>query len=272
MMMVKKTSPSRRVAAIAIPVAAVAALFALSQPAVADVSNRISAATMTDISGSKVNESAAIMQTSAAVRQDSPVALDVPEASAMSQDADLEASVDESALTDDASAAEDKGEKTPVYFVNDKPFEGNINDISPNSIESMDVVKNDPAYPQGKVMIYLKGYAKKAARPAAVAEVLPEFDGGIEALMQFLVENIKFPAVAKLPEKPVRVIVQFTICADGSLDDVHVVRSQGEAYDNEAIRVVRLSSGKWIPGENDGKPVATKFTLPITFSATSDSK
>lgn len=273
MMMVKKTSPSRRVAAIAIPAAAVAALFALSQPAVADVSNRISAATMTDISGSKVNESAGTMQMDNSLKIASVQDDEALVHKAITSDAESESVLEESVETEDANEAnEEKTGKKPTYFVNDKLFDGELKDIDSSAIESVDVVKNDPAYPQGKIMVYLKGYSKTPQRPSYVAEKIAEFEGGMKGLLDFVIKNIRFPEGVTPPEKPIRVILQFTVLADGGVDDIRVMRSQGEAYDNEAIRVVRLSSGKWIPGENDGKPVATKFTLPITFSATSDSK
>ena len=42
-------------------------------------------------------------------------------------------------------------------------------------------------------------------------------------------------------------------------------REDTNALEEEAIRIARLTSGKWSPGEQDGQKVRVKFSLPITF-------
>jgi len=85
--------------------------------------------------------------------------------------------------------------------------------------------------------------------------------------MEFLSQNIKWPVGVAHTETPltVRVILQFTIGTDGQISDLKTLRSQGDEFDAEAKRVLLLKSGNWIPAENDGKPVASKFTVPVTF-------
>ena len=52
---------------------------------------------------------------------------------------------------------------------------------------------------------------------------------------------------------------------DGSIVDVVVVRSSGDAsLDKEAIRVIN-SMPKWKPGKQRGKPVRVKYTVPVNF-------
>ena len=100
-----------------------------------------------------------------------------------------------------------------------------------------------------------------------VAEQMPEFEGGQQALMSFISKNMIYPQSAIDDEIEGRVFVNFVVTSDGTLKDIAVLRGVqgGEALHKEAIRVVKLTDGKWKPGSQKGKPVNVKFTLPITF-------
>ena len=68
-----------------------------------------------------------------------------------------------------------------------------------------------------------------------------------------------------------RVIVQFTIKKTGEVSNATVIRSVSPELDAEAIRVVK-SMPDWKPGEQKGEPVNVKFTLPIQFRLTGETK
>ncbi len=98
-----------------------------------------------------------------------------------------------------------------------------------------------------------------------VVETMPEFPGGQAELFKFLSQNVKYPVIAQENGIQGRVICQFVVNRDGSIVDVEVVRSGGDAsLDKEAIRVIK-SMPKWKPGKQRGKPVRVKFTVPVTF-------
>lgn len=102
-------------------------------------------------------------------------------------------------------------------------------------------------------------------------EMFPQFPGGHVALFEYLSKNIKFPKSKENEDVKVRVVTTFTVEKDGSITDAKIVRSQGEAFDNEALRVIN-GMPKWIPGMQNGKAVSVKYTLPITFSTTDSDK
>ena len=52
---------------------------------------------------------------------------------------------------------------------------------------------------------------------------------------------------------------------DGKVDGINILVGKCLSLDNESIRVVKLTSGKWKPGIINGKPVRIYFTLPISF-------
>lgn len=98
-----------------------------------------------------------------------------------------------------------------------------------------------------------------------VVEQMPEYPGGMKALMSYLAENIQYPAECQKAGIQGRVIVQFVVKADGSLDNFEIKRSVNPLLDAEALRVIKTTP-KWKPGTQHGKPVDVKFTIPVTFS------
>ena len=95
-------------------------------------------------------------------------------------------------------------------------------------------------------------------------EQMPEFPGGVVAMMRYLQENIKYPPEAAKNDVEGRVVVQFVIDETGQVGEVKVVRPISEELDAEAVRVVKTMP-KFEPGRQDGKPVSVWYTLPISF-------
>ena len=95
-------------------------------------------------------------------------------------------------------------------------------------------------------------------------EQMPEFPGGMEEMMKFLQQNIQYPANAAKNKVEGRVVLQFVVEKDGQIGEVKVARSVDPELDAEALRVVK-SMPNFIPGRQDGKPVAVWYTIPISF-------
>ena len=93
---------------------------------------------------------------------------------------------------------------------------------------------------------------------------MPQFPGGMKALMEYISQNIRYPEEAIKANKEGTVIVQFVITKTGEIKETKVARSQGESLDAEAVRVVN-SLPNFIPGKVDGKPVNVMYTIPIKF-------
>ena len=96
------------------------------------------------------------------------------------------------------------------------------------------------------------------------AEQMPQFPGGDAALMKYIQAHIKYPPTAAKNHVQGRVIVQFIVEKDGSVDAVKVVRSVDKDLDKEAIRVCKTLP-KFTPGRQNGKIVSVWYTLPVTF-------
>lgn len=97
-------------------------------------------------------------------------------------------------------------------------------------------------------------------------ETAPKFPGGATALFKFISENLKYPKEAAKQGIQGRVIVQFVVGKDGSLQNVGITRGVSPELDKEAIRVFKHPKmPKWEPGRYKGKPVNVHFRCPITF-------
>ncbi len=99
----------------------------------------------------------------------------------------------------------------------------------------------------------------------ALVEVKPKFQGGdLVNFTKWVFTQVKYPEQAKKENLSGRVTLQFTVCKDGSIKDVKVLRGVHPALDSEAVRVIS-SSPKWEPGMVKGEPVDVSFVFPIIF-------
>lgn len=97
-----------------------------------------------------------------------------------------------------------------------------------------------------------------------VVEVMPEFPGGMKALMDFIQKNIRYPEEARKNGIQGRVAVSVVIDENGRVTDPVIMRSRYPALDEEALRIVGLMP-QWKPGMQQGKAVKVEFTFPVTF-------
>ncbi|MBQ9584658.1 MAG: energy transducer TonB [Muribaculaceae bacterium] len=96
-------------------------------------------------------------------------------------------------------------------------------------------------------------------------EQMPEFPGGMPAMIEYLQTNLKYPKDAIKQQVGGRVMVMFVVETDGSLSNVRVARKVFHSLDTEAVRVVK-SMPKWKPGKDKGRLVRVNYTLPVVFS------
>ncbi|MCF8405834.1 MAG: TonB family protein [Bacteroidales bacterium] len=99
----------------------------------------------------------------------------------------------------------------------------------------------------------------------SVMETSPKFKNGEEAFREFLRSNLNYPEEAKTKGIEGTVYVEFIVNEDGSIDKITIVRSVSKLLDEEALRVIKLTNGKWIPGSQRGKLVKVSMTIPVKF-------
>ncbi|MBO7114843.1 MAG: energy transducer TonB [Bacteroidaceae bacterium] len=97
-----------------------------------------------------------------------------------------------------------------------------------------------------------------------VVEDAPEFPGGTEALLKYLRDHIKYPAICRENNIQGRVLVSFVVNKDGSIVEPEIVKGVNPSLDKEALRVI-AGMPSWKPGKQRGKEVRVKFTVPVNF-------
>ena len=92
----------------------------------------------------------------------------------------------------------------------------------------------------------------------------PEYTDGLKKLYEFVEANLRYPATARERNTHGLVIVTMVVEKDGSLSQVRVVKGLGDGCDEEAVRIVKLSS-PWKPGTQNGHAVRVAYSLPVSF-------
>lgn len=96
-------------------------------------------------------------------------------------------------------------------------------------------------------------------------EQMPEFPGGNEELINFLVKAVQYPDEAKKKGTQGKVFVSFVVGKDGTVTNAKIAKGADPLLDAEALRVVGTMP-KWNPGKEKREAVAVQFTLPIVFA------
>lgn len=89
------------------------------------------------------------------------------------------------------------------------------------------------------------------------------FSGNIK---QYLAENIRYPEVMKEMEYSGKCYLSFVVNDDGKISDIVIRRGAPDCpeCDQEALRLIK-NMPDWIPATVDGKPVNSRFNLPLSF-------
>ena len=106
--------------------------------------------------------------------------------------------------------------------------------------------------------------AEKNQQVFDIVEQMPEYPGGLPALLDYLNQNVKYPEDAEKQKIEGRVLAIFVVETDGSISNVEVVKPVFPSLDAEAVRVL-AAMPKWTPGKQSGKLVRVKYTVPINF-------
>lgn len=96
------------------------------------------------------------------------------------------------------------------------------------------------------------------------AELMPQYEGGLEAMMKFIQKKIRYPRAPRSLGIDGTVFVRFVVNGDGSVSNVEVIRGVHPDYDREAVRVISMLPA-WKGGRHNGRPVSVRMVLPIKF-------
>lgn len=157
----------------------------------------------------------------------------------------------EAAVKFTAPVVVDSVKEEMTLATNDEIFDNAPNEAPPSTIEKVEekkeevIEKDEPAF--------------------LVVEEPATFQGGdLTNFNAWVGQNIKYPQLAVENGISGKVYVQFAVNNKGQVVDAKVLRGVDPSLDQEAVRVV-LSSPKWTPPKQGGRPVKQLFTLPVVF-------
>ncbi|MEJ7691384.1 TonB family protein [Daejeonella sp.] len=101
-------------------------------------------------------------------------------------------------------------------------------------------------------------------RLVSVAYEQPAFKGGQKSLISFIDNHLIYPAFSKDNCLQGTIQVSFKLNKQGKIFDSKVQKGFGVDLDVEALRIIRLTSGKWIMPVNHDTTIS--LVLPVNFT------
>jgi protein TonB len=89
-----------------------------------------------------------------------------------------------------------------------------------------------------------------------------QFPGGNDILQKWIATNFELPSDLTKSEQG-KIYLSFVIEKDGSVSNIRIVKGLSDKLNEVAIKVVEKMP-KWKPAINNGKPVRSRYTLPIS--------
>ena len=86
-----------------------------------------------------------------------------------------------------------------------------------------------------------------------------------QAIMDFVLAELKYPKKARRKGVEGKVVIKFVIEKNGEVGEASVMKPVSPLLDQEALRVVQ-SMPPFRPGTQRGKPVRVMFHLPFNFA------
>ena len=110
------------------------------------------------------------------------------------------------------------------------------------------------------------GYATRFELPCNLATVITpaEFVGGQDVFLRWFYSEWKKRDASRYRGKTIKVLARFVVRADGSIDDVEIVKP-GRAMIDAAVGDILSPMPAWKPATVDGQPVSVRYTLPLRF-------
>jgi TonB family protein len=107
------------------------------------------------------------------------------------------------------------------------------------------------------------GYIDYAKEDTAVNYAPPLPINGKDSFDMYIRDNIRRPDTATTGQRAV-VLLSFLVTSDGKIDSINVVRSPGQFFSDEAIRLIKEGPA-WKPAEENGKVINDEVRIRIVF-------
>lgn len=109
------------------------------------------------------------------------------------------------------------------------------------------------------------GISGEYPTPVEVVEQMPQFPGGLSAMMKWIDNHLVYPPMCIRNKVQGRVEVSFMVDEEGNVKDAQVTKSAHPLLDKEALLTIKRMP-RWQPGKVKGKVSVVRVTVPIEFT------
>ena len=134
--------------------------------------------------------------------------------------------------------------------------------VVPVRFEVQDKKQSLPPPPSSNTPVDKAEWNKVSDKIYNAVKVGPQFPGGEAAMAKFMIDNFRYPEVDKEMGLQGTVYIRFVVNENGSLSNIEVMRGVSKTIDAEGVRVIKAMP-KWIPAEENGRPVSASYTVPF---------
>ncbi len=143
-------------------------------------------------------------------------------------------------------------------FIGFEPLE-----VSAGDQDKLDVSMKEDATQLSEVVV--TGYGPPKDPDAEPVIKLAEPVGGRKAYDKYLDDNLRYPQQALESKVKGRVVIEFTVRIDGSLDEFNVIKKLGYGCDEEVIRLVK-DGPAWKPTTQDNVAIESNVRVRMKFN------
>lgn len=156
-----------------------------------------------------------------------------------------------------------------LVMVDGKEYKEDIQKIDPNTIQSMNVLKDKAAtdkYGDKGMSGVIEITLKPSSPTFTQVETEAQFPGGVDGWREFLIKNLNasVPVDSGASIGTYTVIAQLLIEQDGTISEIKTLTHHGFGMEEEVVRTLKRSP-RWIPAQQNGRTVRAYRKQPITF-------
>ncbi len=101
-----------------------------------------------------------------------------------------------------------------------------------------------------------------------LVEKMAEFTGNKAGVEAFILKHLIYPSDALAEGLEGTVYVEFVIDKDGSISEMEILSSTDEVFEQEAIRLIKLTDQQWKAASQSGNKVRSRMVLEVKFELT----
>ena len=139
-------------------------------------------------------------------------------------------------------------------------YDGQLEQTYDYSTNKLVFLKTDPKQKELKYTVITDTGLLKTKLERA-----PIYIDGSGSILNTISSNIRYPIRAMEKGISGKVVITFTIDKEGKTSNYRVTKGIGSGCDEEALRVMKMTSDSWLPSILDGQTVSVDYYIPVIF-------